>query len=343
MAGFLSAPGARAALESLGYPTAELVPLSAVNALLGENREDALLLTVVVKRAEDFSPEMPDEEVPSGVFEPQSVSERQVKRLTCPYPYEAVTGLPAKSSVTALTHRQLPVGMDLTQKEKEESLLADEFDLAGLSSESTEEQDILKGAGLKKPAFLLEEGRITGAMRGRATHSFLQFADFAAAKQDLETEIARLVSGQYLTESDAALINRYEIGRFLTSSLCARILLAQKQGTLLREYAFIHALPASAASDIPLPEYCREEIVVQGIADCILLSPEGLTLIDYKTDRLQDEADFVARYRSQLAVYADALSLLFADRYENQPPVREIVIYSLYLGREIAVEIEKGL
>lgn len=344
MAGLLAAPESLVELARMGYPTCDQVKFSDVAQLLGEQTERPLACKLVIARAADMTlgSILPAESKQQD-FTPQTASEEQVMRLQQPYRYKEVTTLPAKSSVTALSHHNvLPENMDLYQKQQEDALFSEQEDIFAQTEPS--DIDVLQAAGLKKPAFLLEEEkRITGAMRGTATHSFLQYADFAAAKQDLDAELNRLVSMQFLTESDLQLINRYTITRFLKCDLCTRILTAQKEGHLLREYAFIHELPASEVAE-DLPEDCAQEtIVVQGIADCILVEEDGLVLIDYKTDWLDTPEAFVSRYARQLAIYAQALNQLFAHRYAPHPAVKQCVIYALHLGQEIRIVPQKDL
>ena len=74
-------------------------------------------------------------------------------------------------------------------------------------------------------------------------------------------------------------------------------------------------------------------MLVQGIADLVLVFPDHLELLDYKTDRRKSEADFLAAYRAQLDLYALAISKRFAPK-----PVTYKGIYSLELGKLIEVE-----
>ena len=65
---------------------------------------------------------------------------------------------------------------------------------------------------------------------------------------------------------------------------------------------------------------------------------DGLVLIDYKTDRLEEPQAFVMRYREQLRIYREALCCLFADYFPGKPAVKKTLIYSLHLGAEIEIE-----
>ena len=76
---------------------------------------------------------------------------------------------------------------------------------------------------------------------------------------------------------------------------------------MLREYAFITALPAGAVlaaqgqAPEEMPPAARgEQVLVQGIADILLVFPDHLELLDYKTDPGKTEADFLASYQPQL-------------------------------------------
>jgi ATP-dependent helicase/nuclease subunit A len=54
--------------------------------------------------------------------------------------------------------------------------------------------------------------------------------------------------------------------------------------------------------------------IVRGVIDCLLETPAGLVIIDYKTDRMRDEQDLVERlagYRVQLQLYAQAAAAIF--------------------------------
>ena len=103
---------------------------------------------------------------------------------------------------------------------------------------------------------------------------------------------------------------------------------------MLRELAFITALPAAevlAAQGSPAPDTAPEaQVLVQGIADLVLVYPDHLELLDYKTDRRKAESDFLRAYRAQLNLYAIAIEKRFAPK-----KVTYKGIYSFALGKLI--------
>ena len=68
----------------------------------------------------------------------------------------------------------------------------------------------------------------------------------------------------------------------------------------------------------------------QGIADLVLVYPDHLELLDYKTDRRKAESDFLRAYRAQLNLYAIAIEKRFAPK-----KVTYKGIYSFALGKLI--------
>ncbi len=177
----------------------------------------------------------------------------------------------------------------------------------------------------ERPRFLMEAG-LTAAERGTALHAFMQFADYAAAFSDLEAEISRLREKQYLTKEQCEVLNRRAIRHFFSSKLYDRMCHAR---FLKREYSFLYevspALIVNEAKDI------TEPIMLQGIADCVFEEEDGIVIVDYKTDYVTEESELQNRYAMQLAIYKKAIASQFSL------PVKECLLYSLHLGREINV------
>ena len=175
---------------------------------------------------------------------------------------------------------------------------------------------------LERPAFLSKDG-LTAAEMGTALHAFLEHADFsalAAAKdaggleEAILAERQRQVDRQLVAPEIAEKLDVSRIRRFVEGEAFARICAADE---VLRELAFITALPAEAVLAAQGTEGVRaegEQVLVQGIADLVLVYPDHLELLDYKTDRRKTEADFLRAYRAQLNLYALAIDKRFAPK-----------------------------
>ena len=78
-----------------------------------------------------------------------------------------------------------------------------------------------------------------------------------------------------------------------------------------------------------------EKIRLQGIIDCFFEEEDGIVLLDYKTDYVEEEKidEIIERYRAQLKYYKDALEKITEKR------VKESYLYLFGIDREILVEI----
>lgn len=176
------------------------------------------------------------------------------------------------------------------------------------------------------PSFMTEGG-LTGAQRGVATHTFIQFADYEKAKADLEGEISDLTSKGILSAVQAKGINRRSLKHFFESELFERI---RKSSLVMREKKFTLEVPVSEVYP-ELSDFADEKMMIQGIADCAFLEDGELVVIDYKTDALKNENDFVVKYASQVLLYKKALKECTGYN------VKSAVLYSFYLDKEIEV------
>ena len=197
---------------------------------------------------------------------------------------------------------------------------------------------------LERPAFLSRDG-LSAAEMGSALHAFLEHADFAALaaparqggaalEQALADERDRQAAARLTTPQIAQKLDLGRLARFFGGEAFRRVLGARQ---VLREYDFITALPAAAVlaaqgqSPEEMPPAAKgEQVLVQGIADILLVFEDHLELLDYKTDRGKTEADFLAAYRPQLNLYALAIEKRFAPK-----KVTYKGIYSFSLGRLI--------
>lgn len=178
-----------------------------------------------------------------------------------------------------------------------------------------------------RPAFL-GDGGMTPAQRGTATHLFMQFADYEQARADARTEGERLAAQGFLSTAQAQAVEYSRVERFFQSELYGRMCSAQQ---LLRELKFAIEVPAQAYYDLPAEELAGETVFVQGIVDCVLIEPDGVVIVDYKTDHVQSPRVLRDKYRGQLAVYRRAMRECLGRE------VKECLLYSFHLGQTVPV------
>ena len=197
------------------------------------------------------------------------------------------------------------------------------------ASKLAAEQDGSRDITLSRPAWLGEQG-MTPAERGTALHAFMQFADFAAARRDLEKERDRLVAQALLTPEQGAVVDLRRVRKFLESPLGQRVL---RSPQVEKERRFTAVIPAALARP---GAASGEEVILQGAVDCTFVEDGRLHIIDFKTDRVQTMEELWQRYQAQLQLYGYAMEEV------SGLPVGQLVLYSTWLGQASARDYEKS-
>ncbi len=183
---------------------------------------------------------------------------------------------------------------------------------------------------LERPAFLQKSG-MTGAERGTAIHAFMQSVPFDGPAPDLTAEVRRQTELQLLDPALADKLDLDAVRPFFESAVWRRIRLAKQ---ILREEPFITALPAAEVTPAAgQGSAAAAEVLVQGIADLVLVFDEHAEILDYKTDRSRDAQFYVDEYAAQLRLYRRA----FAQRLSV--PVTKLTIYSFALADEVDIPL----
>ena len=165
----------------------------------------------------------------------------------------------------------------------------------------------------------------SGARWGTLMHEVMQWLPLQSyTRSTLKQALDNLALQGYLTDEERKAISEKRIYDFFQSHLGQRLLTAQR---VERELPFSMLFPANRV----YPEMLDgEDLFLQGIIDTAFLEEGAWVLVDYKTDRLDEEA-LVKRYCIQLMLYKEALERL------TPYPVKEVYIYSFRLERAIPV------
>ena len=174
----------------------------------------------------------------------------------------------------------------------------------------------------RKPSFREKEKE--GKTVGNATHSALQYIRYAACIDEaaVENEIARLVSENFITKEQGQLVECSKIARFFESDVGKKL---QSSERVLREFKFSILDDAEKYA----PGLAGEQVLLQGVVDCALVEEDGITVIDFKTDRVTEETigNAAMGYSAQVETYADALSRIYSL------PIKEKLLYFFQLDR----------
>ena len=169
-----------------------------------------------------------------------------------------------------------------------------------------------------RPRFAAEERGLTPAQKGTAVHLVMQLIDPArgATPAGVEEELARLEELECLTPQQRQAVDPARVAAFFASPLGRQ---AAGAADLRREFKFSILAPAA--------DYDRragegEQVLLQGVIDCCFTWGDGLTVVDFKTDRLRpgEEQARAEEYRVQLEVYTRAL-----EEITGRPVTRRVL------------------
>lgn len=178
----------------------------------------------------------------------------------------------------------------------------------------------------EKPAFMLKDG-LSAAGRGTAMHNVMQFIKMQK-DIDISAEIERLVEWQFITEQQAASLDKVALAKFFESVLYQRILASKN---VRREMRFLTEVPAKRFDSTLSGNAENANVIVQGAVDLCFEECDGIVVLDFKTDRVQNAKQLADCYGEQLEIYAAACEKIFSK------PVKEKIIYSFALSDSISL------
>ena len=272
------------------------------------------------------------------------------QRFSQRYPYQVDVLRKNKYSVSELKHRAMRERFEAEQEETVPAFL---------------EEPVTPTIPLfiQREESVEQETANRGALRGTAVHRVMECYDFASEKSAQE-QMEAMEKEEKITADMRALVKEQTVADFVSSETGKRMALAQRGGALYREKPFVMGFTEeelenygfgagaqmienevqteNAQQEIVLENVSRENhmheedlTLIQGIIDVFWIEDDGITVLDYKTDRVDTAQELIDRYATQLKLYADALERVFATR---KLKVKEILIYSFRLEKLISIE-----
>lgn len=229
------------------------------------------------------------------------------KSLSFGYEYESAAYLPAKQSVTQLTHYN------------------DEFVQLDYSRSLRRRPGVVLSDELKK------EFAVQGRLVGTATHLIISSLDLTKEiNAGIVKQIADDLAARSLISSEAIeFIDTDSIARFFNTDLGRMAL--DLDNIVRREWPFTFLLPVSQVNGTADVD---DSIIVQGIVDMLIETTDGLVVIDFKTDRVSaaQTRERAKLYTGQIRLYAQA-----AEKILKKPVLAEY-LYFISAGKAVEVE-----
>ena len=163
---------------------------------------------------------------------------------------------------------------------------------------------------------------LVGNERGSAYHRIFECLDYSKVEtlEDIKDNIHKMLMDEKITKQQYDCIKPEDIYKFTKSEVGKLAARASSLGKLRREQPFVFDVDGQ---------------LVQGIIDMFIIEDDGITIVDYKTDRVRfgkvgiDELK--KRYKIQLDYYGKAVEQITGIK------VKKKIIYAVNMGREIEV------
>ena len=272
------------------------------------------------------------------------------QRFSQRYPYQTDILRKNKYSVSELKHRAMREKFEAEQEETIPAYLEEPvpptIPLFIQREESVEQETTNRGE-----------------LRGTAVHRVMECYDFTSEKS-VQEQMDAMEKEEKITADMRTLVKARIVADFVSSETGKRMALAQRGGALYREKPFVmgfteeelerygfgagaqmieneaqteNAQQEIMSENVSQENHMHEEdlTLIQGIIDVFWIEDDGITVLDYKTDRVDTAQELIDRYATQLKLYADALERVFATR---KLKVKEILIYSFRLVKLISIE-----
>jgi ATP-dependent helicase/nuclease subunit A len=253
-----------------------------------------------------------------------ATAERLRAMLLWEYPFAAATQRAAKSSVTALRRQAAEETDDeaeklfsgagfrrSTDRAAKNPQSATPINSVSASTRQSRCREHATKVGVRNP-------KLSAADAGTAHHKFLQQVVLENANDvaALKSEANRLEQEKVLSADERAALALEDIAAFWNSEPGRKI--RAQASNVRRELAFTARFSPAELAAITgaksAPGLEDEFVVVQGVADLVVLLPKEIWLVDFKTDEVavNELPEKKRLYAPQLKLYAQALEKIYS-------------------------------
>ena len=235
----------------------------------------------------------------------QETFDRLRSALSFVYPYSNATQMPSKITATQLKGR---------------------FKDDEVAEGTDKAHDRIKV--FRRPGF--SDAQTGGITYGNAIHAVMQYIryEMCGDVDTVKAEVERLVQEKLISEQQGQIVQPDVIARLFTSDIGIKL---RSSPNILREFKFTLLDDSAYYSQ----EVCGEKILLQGVIDCAIIEPDGITVLDYKTDFVTEKTlgRAVNQYAPQVRAYGKALGRIY------KMPIKRMLLYFFRLNRFVEVNL----
>ena len=238
-----------------------------------------------------------------GEISPNTIQALQ-QGLKFEYPYPNATITPSKQTATQLKGRD-------KDQEAAENAGPEEF----------------VHHSWRKPSFVDRSKQSTS--RGTAMHAVMQYIRFdqCTTVSSIEAEVHRIANSGYISLDAMTEISVEQIAAFFSTEIGQRMI--NEKEKVLREFKFSILVNSEECTGLA----ADDKMLLQGVVDSAIIEPDGITVVDFKSDKIseKDLDNAVSRYRLQVKSYANALSRIY------RLPIKSAQLYFFQLNCFVSV------
>lgn len=241
------------------------------------------------------------------------LAETVANRLSYDYPFHEAAISRAKQTVTEIKR----------QREMKDEYSADQL------------IQTYKAPIVKRPQFMQKKKTISAAETGTAMHTVMQHIPLTKQwrAEEVEEFVGSLVEREYVTSVEADAIDANAIEQFFAMKMGLTLLSVP---SVYREIPFSLSLPAKDVYRT-WGSGTDDEVLVQGVIDCIVPKDDGWVILDYKTDAITGDVTnavkekLIKRYVTQMTLYRHAIEHIWHQ------PVKETYLY--FFSKQLLLKV----
>ncbi|MCQ2978673.1 MAG: PD-(D/E)XK nuclease family protein, partial [Clostridia bacterium] len=270
---------------------------------------------MIVVDERDFVPKDMNEEIkisPMRILF-NEIKDEESKNKSITYDHIDATIVKQKVSVTEIKKRKMAeINLnEIDDKEIDEEMI--------LESIKPDEEIYKPKSDILKQITRGDRNKLTPAEKGTLMHKLAKIIN----DKDIDKEFNRLIENNIFKKEELDQIDKEKIIMYLNSNTFERI---DKSNFVKREMPF---MMKKKASEIYKDKNIQDDVIIQGIVDCIFEEDNEIVILDYKTDKVFKEGitkeerinEIKNNYKVQLDLYEEAVSKIY------NKPIKEKILY----------------
>ncbi len=179
-----------------------------------------------------------------------------------------------------------------------------------------------------REAVFVQPSKESAISFGNTIHTIMQYIKYEKCVDlsSVEEQLEQLVKTGLISKDSFQVIDPVMLWNFFDSDMGKKI---RNASQVIREFKFSILEDGSNFDQ----ELLNDQILLQGVVDCAIIESDGITVIDFKTDKVTEITltQVTDQYRMQVQTYAQALSRIYKKE------IKSAQLYFFRINRFVSV------